>query len=81
MGTVWKITGKLAKWTGVLALVAYTAVCAGLYITQRTLIFPKLADHVTAADAGFAEAQEVALQTSDGERLVAWYVAPKPDKP
>ena len=48
---------------------------------QRTLVFPKLADHIAAADAGFPEAQEVALQTSDGERLVAWYVPPKPDKP
>jgi fermentation-respiration switch protein FrsA (DUF1100 family) len=52
-----------------------------MYVMQRTLVFPKLADHVTAADAGFPEAQKVALQTSDGERLVAWYVPPKPDKP
>jgi fermentation-respiration switch protein FrsA (DUF1100 family) len=81
MSTAWKITGKLTKWAGISALLVYAAVCAGVYITQRTLIFPKLAAHVTAADAGFAEAQEVALQTSDGERLVAWYVAPKPDKP
>jgi len=72
---------KLTKWSGIAALAAYAAVCVGVYAAQRSLVFPKLADHVTAADAGFAEAQEVSLQTTDGERLVAWYVAPKPGKP
>jgi fermentation-respiration switch protein FrsA (DUF1100 family) len=81
MRTVLKITWKLTKWASVAALLVYVAVCARVYVAQRTLVFPKLADHVTAAAAGFPEAEEVALQTSDGERLVAWYVAPKPDKP
>jgi fermentation-respiration switch protein FrsA (DUF1100 family) len=81
MRAVWKVSWKLTKWAGAAAVLAYAAVCVGLYATQRTLVFPKLADHVTAADAGFAEAQEVALKTSDGERLVAWYVAPKAGKP
>jgi uncharacterized protein len=81
MTSVGKIVRKLTKWIGVSALLTYAAMCAELYVTQRTLIFPKLADHVTAAAAGFAEAQEVTLRTSDGERLVAWYVAPKSDKP
>jgi fermentation-respiration switch protein FrsA (DUF1100 family) len=72
---------RLSKWTGFAALVCYAAVCAVMYAAQRTLVFPKLANHVTAADAGFPEAQEVELHTSDGERLVAWYVAPKAGKP
>ena len=76
-----RFTWRLTKWAGIAVLLSYVAVCTGIYVMQRTLVFPKLADHVTAADAGFPEAQEVALQTSDGERLVAWYVAPKPDKP
>jgi uncharacterized protein len=76
-----RITWKLTKWTGFAALFCYAVVCAGMYFAQRTLVFPKLADHVTAAAAGFAEAQEVELPTADGERLVAWYVPPKPDKP
>src|SRR5215475_7412744 len=81
MHPVLRITWKLTKWAGVAALLLYAAVCTGMYLAQRTLVFPKLAGHVTAADAGFAEAQEVELRTSDGERLVAWYVAPKPGKP
>jgi fermentation-respiration switch protein FrsA (DUF1100 family) len=72
---------RLSKWTGYAALTCYAAVCAFMYAEQRTLIFPKLANHVTAAAAGFPEAQEVELHTSDGERLVAWYVAPKTGKP
>lgn len=76
-----RFTWKLTKWAGLAVVVGYVAVCTGMYAMQRTLVFPKLADHVTAAAAGFPEAQEVALHTSDGERLVAWYVAPKPDKP
>jgi acetyl esterase/lipase len=76
-----RFTWRLTKWAGIAVLLSYVAVCMGMYAMQRTLVFPKLADHVTAADAGFPEAQEVALQTSDGERLVAWYVPPKPDKP
>ena len=81
MGAALKFTWRLTKWAGIAVLLSYVAVCMGMYVMQRTLVFPKLADHVTVADAGFPEAQEVALQTSDGERLVAWYVPPKPDKP
>ncbi len=76
-----RFTLKFSKWAGAAVVFAYVAVCAGMYTMQRSLVFPKLADHVTAAEAGFPEAQEVALQTSDGERLIAWFVAPKPDKP
>jgi len=72
---------RLSKWAGFAAVACYAVVCAVMYTAQRTLVFPKLADHVTAAAAGFPEAQEVELHTSDGERLVAWYVAPKPGRP
>jgi hypothetical protein len=34
-----------------------------------------------AAAAGLPQAQEVVVPTSDGEKLLAWYVAPKADKP
>ncbi len=76
-----RFTLKFSKWAGGAVVLAYVAVCAAMYSMQRSLVFPKLADHVTAIEAGFPEAQEVALHTSDGERLIAWYVAPKPEKP
>jgi fermentation-respiration switch protein FrsA (DUF1100 family) len=72
---------RVFKWTGAVALVGYAGVCVALYAVQRTLVFPQLAPHVAAAAAGFPEAQEVTLRTADGERLIAWYVAPRQDKP
>jgi len=80
MTKIWKVTKTATKWTGIAAVFAYAAICVGLYAAQRTMVFPKLADHVTAAAAGFAEAQEITLNTSDGERLLAWYVPPKAGK-
>ncbi len=81
MRAVLGFSWKFSKWAGAAVVVAYIAVCTVMYVMQRSLVFPKLAGHVTAVEAGFPEAQEVALHTSDGERLVAWYVPPKPDKP
>jgi hypothetical protein len=81
MRAVLRFTWKLTKWAGIAVAIGYVAVCTGMYAMQRTLVFPKLAGHVTAEAAGFPEAQEVNLHTSDGERLVAWYVAPRADKP
>lgn len=63
-----------------LIAVSYGGLCLYLYLAQRSLVFPMLADHVSARDAGFPEAQEVTLTTSDGEKLLAWYVPPKPGK-
>jgi fermentation-respiration switch protein FrsA (DUF1100 family) len=76
-----KILWRISKWTGVVALVGYAGVCLTLYAVQRSLVFPQLGAHVTAAASGFPEAQELALPTADGERLIAWYVAPRQDKP
>ncbi len=81
MRAVLGFSWKFSKWAGAAVVVAYIAVCTVMYVMQRSLVFPKLAGHVTAVEAGFPEAQEVALHTSDGERLVAWYVPPKSDKP
>jgi len=80
MTKIWQVTKTATKWTGYAAVFAYAAVCVGLYAAQRSLVFPKLADHVSAQAAGFPEAQEITLDTSDGERLLAWYVPPKDGK-
>jgi hypothetical protein len=72
---------KVLKWTGFSAVIAYAGLCAALFFAQRSLVFPQLPLHTTAAAAGFPQAQEVVISTSDGEKLVAWYVAPRGDKP
>jgi fermentation-respiration switch protein FrsA (DUF1100 family) len=37
--------------------------------------------HTLPADADFAQAEEIALTSSDGTRVLAWYVLPRDDRP
>jgi uncharacterized protein len=80
--------GRMVSWrkrvaaTALLVLVAaYSAPLVWLAINQRDIVFAVSTRHVTPAEAGFGAAREVAVTTSDGESLVGWFVAPKPDKP
>jgi fermentation-respiration switch protein FrsA (DUF1100 family) len=69
----------LTKWL-LFALAAYGLLCAVLYIVQRQFLYHPQPARISPAAAGFAAAEEVVLATSDGERLVAWHVAPLPGK-
>lgn len=65
-----------------LAIAAYAAVAVALYVFQRMLLYPVPETTRTApATAGFPEAQEVVLDTKDGEKVIVWHVAPKAGKP
>jgi fermentation-respiration switch protein FrsA (DUF1100 family) len=56
-------------------------VVAALYLGQRKLLyFPDPNRHAPAA-SGLLQFEEVELQASDGERLVAWHVAPRGERP
>jgi uncharacterized protein len=62
-------------------IVAYGGIVGALYLTQRSLLYlPGLA-RVSPAAAGLPQAEEVTLTTADTERLVAWHVAPRSDRP
>lgn len=70
----------LAKWL-LFALAGYGLFCAVLYLVQRQFIYHPNPAHISPATAGFPNAEEVVLAASDGEKLVAWHVAPmSPDK-
>ncbi|MFL6796761.1 MAG: alpha/beta hydrolase [Xanthobacteraceae bacterium] len=69
------------KWLLVFAVVAYCGVAAVLYATQRSLQYFPETFRTTPAGAGLAEAQEISLDTADGERLIAWHVPPRDGKP
>jgi fermentation-respiration switch protein FrsA (DUF1100 family) len=69
------------KWLLILAVVAYGGLLALMYIFQRALMYFPDAPRVAPAQAGLPRAEEVALTSSDGEKLVAWYVAPRGGKP
>lgn len=52
-----------------------------MYLFQRSLMYFPDARRTAPAAAGFAQAEEVSLTASDGERLIAWHVPPREGKP
>lgn len=69
------------KWFAVFLLAGYFGLVALMYAAQRKLMYFPETSRTRPADAGFPEAQEVFLDTADGEKLVAWYVPPRAGKP
>jgi len=65
----------------VFALVGYGGLLALLYFAQRSLMyFPETA-RTPPADAGLPTAEEVTLDTADGEKVIIWHVPPRGEKP
>jgi hypothetical protein len=71
----------ILAWFGAMVLCLYVGLAAWLYITQRSLMYFPDTVHTTPAQAGFPEAEEVTLSTSDGQHIIAWHVAPSANKP
>jgi len=68
-------------WTAVIAICLYAGVAAMIYLAQRSLMYFPDRAHVTPAQAGLPEAEEVTLTASDGVQIGAWHVPPRDDKP
>ena len=69
------------KAAAIAGLCLYVSFAAILYFSQRSLLyFPETA-HTPPDKAGLPAAEEVALTTSDRERILAWSVAPHEGKP
>jgi hypothetical protein len=59
------------KWLAALALLAYVGGLALLYFAQRSILFPIPETRPTSPKAaGFPQAEEHVLQTSDGEKFL-----------
>ncbi len=70
------------KWIAILIAAGYFAVLVVLYVKQRDMLFPiPTADRTAPAAAGFPEAEEHILTTSDGEKVIVWHVPAKPGRP
>ena len=69
------------KWLLLIAVVGYGGVLGLMYVFQRALMYFPDPTRTPPAAAGLPQAQEVALTSSDGEKLIAWYVPPKGTKP
>ena len=65
----------------IMAFVGYGGLVAMMYFAQRALqYFPERVRTPPAA-AGLTAAEEVLLDTADGEKVIAWHIAPRGDKP
>jgi uncharacterized protein len=70
------------KWLVVFISIAYIGSVAVLFFAQRSLVFPIPQTARTSPEAaGFAEAEEQILTTTDGENVIIWHVAAKPGHP
>jgi fermentation-respiration switch protein FrsA (DUF1100 family) len=64
-----------------IAVVGYAALVVLVYVAQRAIMYFPERIRTPPAAAGLAAAEEVILDTADGERVIAWHVAPRGDKP
>jgi len=68
------------KWL-LVAFGIYCAFVALMYVAQRALMYFPERVRTTPAEAGLPEAEEIWLDTADGERVVAWHIPPREGKP
>src|SRR4026207_2082538 len=71
----------MLKWILIIALICYGGLLALLYLTQRAMQYFPGRWRTPPAAAGLPEAQEIELDTPDGERVIAWHRPPRGDKP
>jgi uncharacterized protein len=69
------------KWILVVAVLGYCALIALMYVAQRTLMYFPEKQRTAPAAAGFPQAEEIVLDSADGERVIAWHVPLRDGKP
>ena len=69
------------EWLLILGIAAYGIVLALMYLFQRKLMYFPDPRRTPPHEAGFAQGQELRLESIDGERLVAWHVPPRGERP
>jgi fermentation-respiration switch protein FrsA (DUF1100 family) len=70
----------LLKWTLIVLLGGYVGAVVLLYVVQRALMYFPETERTPPDAAGLPAAQEIRLDTTDGERLIAWHVPPRGDR-
>jgi len=69
------------KWIAIILLAGYCAGLVLLFAKQRSMLFPiPTTERTSPAAAGFPQAEEHVLTTSDGEKDIVWHVPPKPGR-
>ena len=69
------------KWLFISGIAIYVAFGALMFFAQRALMYFPERVRTTPAAAGLPQAQEVTLDTADGETIIAWHVPPRDEKP
>jgi fermentation-respiration switch protein FrsA (DUF1100 family) len=69
------------KWLLGIAIAGYVGGILVLYVFQRHLLYrPPQTVRTAPAAAQFPEAEEIVLDTADGEKVIAWHVPPREGK-
>lgn len=71
---------SVVKWTFIVAAVGYLALGALMFFAQRALMYFPDRQRTPPAAAGLPQAQEVMLDTADGEKVIGWHVPPRDGK-
>ena len=69
------------KWIALWVAAGYLGFGALMYVAQRSLMYFPERTRTAPAAAGLPQAQEVMLDTTDGETVIVWHVPPRGDKP
>ena len=72
---------SVLKWLLVLGVVGYAGVLVLMYVFQRRLMYFPDAARTAPAAVGLPQAQELRLESIDGERLIAWHIPPRGERP
>jgi uncharacterized protein len=72
---------KILFWLLTLAAAGYVAVTVAMYLGQRGLLYFPERVRTAPAAAGLPGAEEVVLDTDDGEKVVIWHRPPRDGKP
>jgi fermentation-respiration switch protein FrsA (DUF1100 family) len=70
----------LLKWLVALAVIfgGFTAI---MYVAQRALMYFPERQRVPPSAVAFGQAEEVVLDTADGEKIIIWHVPPRDGRP
>ncbi len=62
-------------------LVAFGGFVALMYLAQRSLMYHPDRQRTPPAEAGLPQAEELLLDTADGEKVIVWHIPPKGERP
>jgi uncharacterized protein len=72
---------RLLLWFAGVVAFGYGLIVLLMYLNQRSFLYFPERERTAPAAAGFAAARELTLETTDGERVIAWHLPPEGDRP